>query len=166
MTDKQIKVGDVVAWEDVPSGALARRGPAEVQSQKRLAPIYTGWFTKTRPIRFSVDLVVWGNAAACDCDPCASDLVTIIALDVPDDATADDLRTLVERFEVRCELPLAELHAWGRDREYAVFFGTRRIAGHWDGEHARTLAAERLHAAGWRPGMTAEDAARLLAEAG
>lgn len=29
-----------------------------------------------------------------------------------------------------------------------------------------TAAAERLHAAGWRPGMSAEDEDRLLAEAG
>lgn len=75
--------------------------------------------------------------------------VTIIALNVPTDATADDLRTLAEVFEVR-----EATRPW-ESRDWAALFGYL---------NPPDTLFDRLHAAGWRPGMTAEDAARLLAE--
>lgn len=75
------------------------------------------------------------------------DSVTIVALGITGEETAADLQRLAEVFEVR-EALMRE------DEDYAHLPLTA------------TLAAERLHAAGWRPGMTAEDAARLLAGAG
>lgn len=139
MTDKQIKVGDVVnRGRDAPPGALVkssggrfiwRRGD---EGQIVKVPGDEPW---------GVDDVWWWQWYA------TSDMVTIIALDVPADATAENLRELAERFEIR---------------EHLIRTGDDSI---WFGEDIDDLVP-RLHAAGWRPGMTAEDAARLLAEAG
>lgn len=101
-----VKVGDVVAWDKVPSGALVLFG---IEYAARLE--HDGFWC-----------VENGEWLGPECEPrwwsWASEhtgvKVTIIALDVPANATADDLRMLAEVF--------------------------------------------------WRPGMTAEDATRLLAE--
>lgn len=142
MTDKQIKVGDVVnRGRDVPPGALVkssggrfiwRRGD---EGQIVKVPGDEPW---------GVDDVWWWQWYA------TSDMVTIIAIDVPAGATAEHLRTLAEVYEVR--------EAW---RELTSTHDDEE-----DGDDALQAAAEHLHAAGWRPGMTAKDAARLLAGAG
>lgn len=82
--------------------------------------------------------------------------VVVIALNLTGSETAADLQRLAEIFEVREAL--------------VQLFRAENPA---DNERLRTMlmslcdgAAEILHAAGWRPGMTAENAARLLAEAG
>ena len=75
--------------------------------------------------------------------------------DVPAYASADDLRRLAEVFEVREALPLGEP---------ALVVALGNICG-LTLDQIKDIAAKRLHAAGWRPGMTAEDAASMLAEA-
>lgn len=54
---------------------------------------------------------------------------------------------------------------WPLRRLAEVFEVREAVAKRWGADLADELS-ERLHAAGWRPGMTAEDAARLLAQAG
>lgn len=82
---------------------------------------------------------------------------TIIALGLTDQETADDLRRLAEVFEVREAV----------SREFAVWRVVQQEAGGDDVFSAKgedmDRCVDRLHAAGWRPGMTAEDAARMLA---
>lgn len=82
---------------------------------------------------------LWGHGFECH------SAVTVVALDLTGDESVDDLRRLAEVFEVR---------------EHLMSTGDDSI---WFGEHIDDLAPQ-LQAAGWRPGMTAEDAARLLAE--
>ncbi len=93
--------------------------------------------------------------------------VTIVALSLTGQETADDLRRLAEVFEVREAL---RLRAWRKDSHLPWHTSLRPfdedgvVASGKTAEEAIQAAAERLHSAGWRPGMTAEDAARLLAE--
>lgn len=116
MAEMTIKVGDVVAWADVPDGTLARYGDGCYflrlgnLDTDRLVRDWT-WSTQD-----------W-------------DRVTIIAMGLTGHETAEDLRRLAEVFEVR-----EALTAVGGPAELA----------------------ERIHAAGWRPGDTAERAALLL----
>lgn len=119
MTDRQIKVGDVVEWRLAPMRALVRDSVKFVWTMS--------------------DAEEWQTY-----EPLS--LVTIIALDVPADATADDLRVLAERFEVR-EAVMRDASLWANE------FTLEDLED----------AVVTLHRAGWKPGMTAEDAARLLA---
>lgn len=116
MAEMTIKVGDVVAWADVPDGTLAR---------------YNDGCYFLRLGNLDTDRLVrdwtWSTQDW--------DRVTIIAMGLTGHETADDLRRLAEVFEVR-----EALTAVGGPAELA----------------------ERLHAAGWRPGDTAERAALLL----
>ena len=168
MTDKQIKVGDVVAWEDVPIGAMVRVvGDVDnVELPAAYAIRYNDaggkWVYDPDEIGkaiWSTSQVTWRWHSAMDAGvlPPHGEC-TIIALDVPADATAEHLRTLAERFEVREAFQalaptMALVHALDAARDD-------------DGPWSWDKLAERLHRAGWRPGMTTEDAARLLAEAG
>ncbi len=143
MTNKQIKVGDAVSWVDVPDGALVRRAREEggVFFYQRRGD--RGWCVGGRTTEGD------GYFEQMDDDgwprPWAHNdrgRVTIVALGLSGRESADDLRRLAEVFEIRA--------LW-------------EDACDQTDEQALTLTAERLHAAGWRPGMTAEDAARLLA---
>jgi hypothetical protein len=69
---------------------------------------------------------------------------TIVALGLTGEESAADLQRLAEVFEVR---------------EYLIRSGDDAV---WCGQELDVFAAC-LHAAGWRPGMSAEDAARRLA---
>jgi len=155
MTERTYKVGDVVAWADVPDGALVRESQDWHALRLRGRGIYVGepgadwlsanpWSDEGR--------WPWNNGG--DGSP-----VTIVALGVPADATAAELQRLAEVFEVREALSQVDWSAVPRlpdDLEH--------LARHNEDEALQQLA-ERLHAAGWRKGRSAEDAARLLAEA-
>lgn len=177
MTNKQIKVGDAVSWVDVPDGALVRRAREEggVFFYQRRGD--RGWCVGGRTTEGD------GYFEQMDDDgwprPWAHNdrgRVTIVALGLSGRESADDLRRLAEVFEVREALVVDALdqtvgvflkddgdrdlvvdHAWGAR-------ATPEIGGGFifDTEALLTRAAERLHVVGWRPGMTAEDAARLL----
>jgi hypothetical protein len=150
------KVGDVVAWADVPDGALVRTcdgwhavnigGAGTWVSNGRLwfAPLCHGW-----------QWALNGRGS-----------VTIVALGLTGQETADDLRRLAEVFEVREVLSRHRLPA------RVVVHGQTVMIDRWMYDHADAggdflgTVAVCLHVNGWRAGMTAEDAARLLAEAG
>lgn len=142
MNDK-IAVGDHVAWADVPDGAMGRTtldsGPYYVVRSKDSGQ----WLTKWRRGR----KWPWGGGRGAFA---RTESVTIIALGLSGQESADDLRRLAEVFEIREAL-------WKTVDAYAAGWGDV-----W--EQAEQWLAERLHAAGWRAGMSAEDAARLLAE--
>lgn len=149
MTEKTCKVGDVVAWADVPYGAMVR---VVVDDGLRLA-VRGGWsggwvFQANEWVAYAPTWA-WRDRAW------MADKATIVALNVPTDTTADDLRRLAEVFEVR-----EALARWAFDdmRELDDAFTRNGVRI----RPAITLLANILHAAGWRPGMTAEDAARLL----
>lgn len=151
MTEKTYQVGDVVAWDKVPSGALVRATPAGCYFMRR--------GSKGHLIAFA-DQSMWESWAEMGDDEApwwfdcglsnGAEAVTIIALDVPADATAEDLRTLAEVFEVRKAIEAQ------RDDSWCWSETVRRDSLDW--------LVDRLHRAGWRPGMTAEDAARMLAK--
>lgn len=164
MTDRQIKVGDVVDWYMVPNSALVLRGDAYFRRSVRGGHVMgvqgqlRSWETWNE---------MGGDADAWPWHEEHGEKAVIIALDVPADATADDLRTLAEVFEVREALfsmssgshaTESALENHIRAAATGLTFGDLKAAFH--------SVANRLHRAGWRPNMTAEDAARLLAEAG
>jgi len=148
------KVGDVVAWADVPDGALVREHDGivsvrhfEIGGRSVFAP-QSVWAFGVR----------WDWGTAVDQQP-----VTIIALNVPADATAEHLRELAERFEVR--EALGTMMAGDHETERALEDAIRGAAvGPTMGDvfAAMMTIADRLYRAGWRKGMTAKDAARLL----
>lgn len=98
----EVKVGDVVAWEDVPSNALVREDDAAC----------AGCFTVRRADR---GLMVWAPGAQSWRSIVANDLdddgwpwergnsttATIIALNLTGQETAADLQRLAEVYEVR-----------------------------------------------------------------
>lgn len=148
MTGKQSKIGDIVAWADVPSGAMVRwrwDGHGDEFYWKRHRFVASRVGTHDGRWRGPGD----DNGSFAPHEP-----VTIIALDVPADATADQLRELVEVFEVREAIAAGVAHTTP---------GMQHVCIRYFDDDATRMAG-RLHAAGWRPGMTAEDAARLLAE--
>ena len=157
---KRIKVGDVVAWKHVPKGALVR----DFCDRSGHAYLRCGGYGDT------VHNPAWP----------APFEATIVALGLTGQESAADLRRLAEVFEVRealvgLTLPVA-LFAWQcRDALNATRPCGTTICGvvpanwarseMWHMKHCgncRSEVAECLHAAGWQPGMTAEDAARLL----
>lgn len=136
---RQVRVGDVVAWDAVPSGALVRDEEGDIAGRVgdigHWARIAGGWLVDWRDWLWVTDRGHRGFA-------------TIMALDLRDAASYDEVRTFAEVFEVR-----------------EAFQAMRRAVREASGQHINEVA-ERLHAAGWRPGMTAEDAARLLSAEG
>ena len=152
MSEKTIQVGDVVAWADVPDGAMVRE----------LAPSKRVWVRHSRTRgtrradpwgRWREEIALsWILLAPINLARTGSEPVTIVALGLTGQESADDLRRLAEVFEVREAL----LALWdGKQPTWTGFILPSNVE----------VIAESLHAAGWRPGMTAEDAARLLAEA-
>ena len=161
----EVKVGDVVDWADVPDGAMVRTpGYMYVLRQGGRGTIVAlpdsgGW---------GVDDGWWPWQSIGNSD--LAEQVAIVARGLTGQETADDLRRLAEVFEVREAFNVwrpdthaqwcARVERWWPPRPTSI------VAQRETAEEARQAAAERLHAAGWRPGMTAEDAARLLAGAG
>lgn len=167
MSERTYKVGDVVAWDEVPDGALVRHhGSSQlhpghalrVQGQGTWAEEQGEWYPWAG---------MWPWAAGGDGE------VTIIALDLTGKETAAELQRLAEVYEVREAVAdmLVCQHCGNMDPSVELFDdGT--CSQPWCTECDSEMGTafdeediERLHAAKWRRGMTAEDAARLLAEA-
>lgn len=163
MTDKQIKVGDVCGWIDVPDRGLARTKDGSVAYRNRGRGVFVA-----QPGEQWLGAQPWADEGKWRwCTMSLEETVTIIALDVPADATAEHLRALAERFEVREALYTMTRGDHAAESTLERFIKSA-AAGPTFGDllQAFDAAAKRLHAAGWRPGMTAKDAARLLAGAG
>jgi hypothetical protein len=182
MTERTYKVGDLVAWPLVPDGALVR----DDRGRRRLYVRHAGhgdtvhdsrWLQRSGRAWRS-----WSRAWPWNISP--ADSVTIVALDVPADASAVDLQQLAEVFEVREALtsaPCMECGAacvcWGICEGRLETFGPMcdEHCGHGGEDGWCTMSgpkydermdelARRLRLLGWRKGQTREDAARLLAE--
>jgi hypothetical protein len=156
---RECEVGDVVTWPDVPDEALVFYDGKSGDYNPGYALRSCGggqWLNETH----SPD--VWDIRASEVGWTWASDRdwpVTIVAINIPADATADDLRRLAEVFEVREAL---EAHA---DIRIAVWERWLTVGAPPIGDDPLLTAAGSLHAAGFDPRKhTAEDAARLLSE--
>lgn len=144
-----VRIGDAVAWADVPDGALVRW----LWDGHGLEYFY-------RRHEYCVSLVgsydgAWCPAGRDDGSFASSEPVTIVALGLTGRETADDLRRLAEVFEVReawCGLQRGNL----LNLAEAMYYDAQA-----DDEEGEFF--ERLRAVGWRSGMSAEDADRLLA---
>ena len=98
MTDKTVKVGDVVAWNEVPSGAMVKC---------RLQHEYEWFAIRTAAVGMWVYEPYRGQWMATNRQwawygtPANLRVVgpTIIALGLTSNETADDLRALAEAFE-------------------------------------------------------------------
>ncbi|HEY8376724.1 MAG TPA: hypothetical protein VIK91_09560 [Nannocystis sp.] len=161
-----VKVGDVVAWCDVPDGAMVRpNSDARVYSMR----INGGgrYVCNPRGVwRGFMDFpgTPWGWDPRLDEDPKRTPAL-IVALGLTGEESADDLRRLAEIFEVREALLAAAAGNQTAERtieQHVVQEAADRGPTWGDLQDAFYAIAERLHAAGWRPGMTAEDAARML----
>lgn len=102
MTEKTYQVGDVTPWREVRPSSLVRQGAGDYAL--RVGDQHH-WVRLVNTIKMD-----WARVGACggwltdDGVDVDEGPVTIIALDVPADATADDLRALAEVFEVRAAL--------------------------------------------------------------
>lgn len=156
------RVGDVVAWADVPDGALVRWRDVYLCFQaRRVFQVYYPGVSWLAPEGEGNGRDRWAHMVEAR--------ATIIALGLTGQESADDLRRLAEVFEVRECLYLAD-HPF-QDLESRKLPKCSRLrvgnVGYFIADSDDlTWTAERLHAAGWRPGMTAEDAVGLLAQAG
>jgi hypothetical protein len=153
------KVGDVVAWADVPDGALVRDQQGWYAMRLRDRGVYVGTPGNEEPWLSANPWPDegrwwWGHS-----DP--HQRVPVVALGLTGQESADDLRQLAEVFEVREALRVEP----GLPGFQRVYLGDVMVGG-FSGGDGLTFWARRLHAAGCRPGMSPEDAARTLAEAG
>ncbi len=165
MLTKGVKVGDVVAWSlcgPVPWGALLRHRPGWIalRSEGRFRWVQMAGEWRYEPRQ-------WGSGGALE-EGARWDLFegefTIIALGLTGQETAADLQRMAEVFEVREALKVVQSLYGGAnwfvmlgDHVWPWGFGSNK-------HRALDVMSKRLHAVGWLPGMTAEDAARLLAE--
>lgn len=88
MTDKAVKVGDVVAWDDVPSGAMVKVHEWFARRDLGMGRWVNSPYTNVFMVGKSS--WPWGGGA---------DAPTIIALNLTGNETADELRALAEAFE-------------------------------------------------------------------
>jgi hypothetical protein len=144
MTEKTYKVGDVVAWEQVPSGALVRTGQGRAGFYLLRVDEHGSCVGATRG-RWSPFVGEWKWSNAAD-----DEQVTIITLGLTGQETAADLQRMAEVFEVR-----EAVKKWSRD-EWAIMPKRGGMPG------LLSDFVHNLHAAGWRPGDAAEDAALFL----
>lgn len=177
------KVGDTVAWAEVPDGAMARfdihEGNAPMhQFYRRHAGCGT-------ICGVTVPLDAWAQWYDEDAD-CPWDKmfgideppVTIITLGLSGSESAADLQRMAEIFDIRAHLDAATGDGaggcWVADEEHFALWlalpdwqeiQVAQVADPAAGDDFWTvldLAAQMLHAVGWRAGMSAEDAALLL----
>ena len=97
MTDKTVKVGDVVAWNEVPSHSMVRpTRPDYASTQYFYRERFHGWFVGGRHVGWDGCPTGTGPSwSAYRMFPEA----TIIALNLTGNETADELRALAEAFE-------------------------------------------------------------------
>jgi hypothetical protein len=156
MTEKTYKVGDVVAWAEVPDGAMVRDVTRDAFDDEVQVCISGYGCT----VAMCSECKAWSPEWMWS--GCSGNNYTIIALNLTGQETAADLQRLAEVFEVREALcafirTSGEVHA-----AMCAFLLRKRETDRITAEEAATVLAERLHAAGWRPGDTAERAAELL----
>jgi hypothetical protein len=146
------KVGDVVAWADVPDGALVRDEQGWHAMRLRNRGVYVG-----QPGEEWLSANPWPDDGRWWWDNGDLRTVTIVALGLTGNETAGGLRRLAEVFEVR--------EAWAAlVKSLKTGPMTQAEADYHNCGRDLDAFAERLHAAGWCPGMTAEDAARILTD--
>jgi hypothetical protein len=163
MTEKTVKIGEVVVWAAVPNGALVRDQKGDFALKLR------GWghFVATPSDIEGGGWESWEEMGAhhdaWGWDDFSENVsATIVALDLTGEENAAALQRLAEVFDVREALCRFEDHD---DPGGALLAALRHLRGDGPVTDAVQRAAERLHALGWRKGQTAEDAARLLREA-
>lgn len=133
----EVRVGDAVAWAQVPNRSMVRwwwDGFGFEYHYRRHEHVTS---------RVGSHDGQWRRQGRDDGTFASQERVVIIALDLTGQETAADLQRLAEVYEIR---------------EHLISTGDDSI---WFGEEIDELAP-RLQAVGWKPGMTAEDAARLL----
>ena len=95
MTDTTVKVGDVVAWDEVPSGAMVRIVVGDPWFALRM-------FARGCWIVSLIEQSQWAFAPAWDwhgCPVTATGKPIIAALNLTGHELADELRVLAEAFE-------------------------------------------------------------------
>jgi hypothetical protein len=144
-----VKVGDVRAWGDVPDGALVRDDQGDHAVRHARGRNSHGSWVQVDDLKWTEWFGAWLWRIHED-----SGEVTVVALGLTGQESAKDLQRLAEVYEVREAID-------GSDETKRAIWGPRssRVS---DG--TLSTVARILHAAGWRPDMTAEDAARMLAE--
>lgn len=147
------RVGDAIAWADVPDGAMVRTDDGSFYVER---PTWR-YRVHTRLSSF------WARETSAQPERAknTAERVTVIALSLTGKETAGELRALTERFDIRKMLRV-EPGLPGFSRVYLE----AEMLGGFSGGDGLSYWAERLHAAGWRVGGTAADAARLLAGTG
>lgn len=148
-----IKVGDTVAWADVPDGAMVRSAAKMYYRRAGDGGWCVGCVIGERQHWEPLGLRPWRWQGG------IAHNVQVIALGLTGSESAADLQGMAERFDIRAALRI-DLGLPGFSR---VFLGDEMVGG-FSGGDGLSYWAERLHAAGFRAGMTPEDAARLLAE--
>jgi len=148
---EDVKVGDMVAWANVPDGAMVQHRDGDGDTYTEVRANGRGWCVNVTDDPDDWDYPAMGGLAA-------PDRVTVVAMGLTGQESAADLQRLAEVFEVReawLAMPPFEI---ARIASLVVAYADAGAVGAFDDFYRR------LHAAGWRPGMTAEDAARMLAE--
>ncbi len=98
MTTKTVSVGDVVAWDDVPLNTMVRWYWDGQGNEHHVKKLCTTGRVKTSLVR-SASPGVWRAANYDNGDFADDEPVTIIALNLTGNETADELRALAEAFE-------------------------------------------------------------------
>lgn len=176
MTEKTIEVGGVAAWKHVRDGMLVRTHDSAYALRMRGRGVFVGMpgepWLPAHPWD-DAGKWRWGSIERPGSTATPNDQVTIVALDVPADATADDLRELAEKFDIReaVDAMLMCEHC-GNTEPSIELLDDGTCSQPWCTECDSEMGApfdeedvDQLHRAGWRPNMTIEDAARMLAEA-
>jgi hypothetical protein len=154
MVEMTYRVGDVVAWDDVQDGWLVRDADGDYalridgQGHYVATPndIEGGGWESWEEMDSHHDAWPWNNS------PSRSN--TIIATGLSGKETAADMQQLAEVYEVREALKAWPMSYWAILLRGAI---NNTSVDVW---------AQRLHAAGWRPGDSAARAADLLAAEG
>lgn len=100
MTDKTVKVGDVVAWDEVPSGAMVKceyvlgsDNTGDIDYAMRIGD--EGYWPKIEEDDWQPFDAQWGWLGT----PKDIGITVIVALNLTGNETADELRALAEAFE-------------------------------------------------------------------
>lgn len=113
MTDRTYEVGDVVAWAEVPDGALVFDPGDENWPEPAHALRLAGrgrWVHEARVTDWTLELEDWPWQAGAEQGQGAHG-VTLVALNLRGDESADELCRLAEQFEKRSESRLERIQA-------------------------------------------------------
>ena len=176
-----IKIGDTVAWADVPDGAMVRTATRQAGVVHALRIVGHGrfvsgtWGWREWDLRWEWSAEAEAPAWLKHPDP------TIIALGLTGFESAEDLQRMAEVFDIRQHLDTATGDGaggpWVADEErFSLWLAlpdwqeieVAQVDDPAAGDDFWTvldLAARTLHAAGWRAGMLPSAAAHLLVRA-